>query len=64
MVCPTYFPITQGVTATFNRSVFSNFGSVIGREARIWTNLHGNGKSERAMGLNVRCPMVWYRSLQ
>ena len=58
IICPTYFPSSQGMAASFNRSVFANFGAVVGREARIWANLHGNGKSERAMGLNVRCPMV------
>jgi len=58
VVCPTYFPTTQGVAATFNRSVFSAFGSVVGREARIWTNLNGDGKSKKPVSPSIRSPMV------
>ena len=57
-ICPTYFPISQGMVATFNRSVASSYGRVVGREARIWTNLNGFGKENKPMGINVRCPMV------
>ena len=56
--CPTYMPITQGLAATFNRSVFSAFGTVVGEEARAWTNLKGLGKGRKPMGASVRCPMV------
>ena len=58
VVCPTYFPTTQGVAATFNRSVFSAFGSVIGREARVWTNLNGDAKGQKPVSPSIRSPMV------
>ena len=57
-ICPTYFPTSQGMVATFNRTVASSYGRVVGREARIWTNLNGFGKGNHPMGVNVRCPMV------
>ena len=56
--CPTYFPIAQGVAATFNRSVFRDLGRVVGEEARIWGNLGGLGKGRKPVGPSVRCPMV------
>ena len=46
------------MAASFNRSVWSQFGSVVGREARVWTNLNGDGKFHIPMGINVLCPMV------
>lgn len=58
LFCPSYFPITMGVAATFNRSVFYDMGRVIGSEARAWTNLNGNAKSRRQMGNSIRTPMV------
>ena len=58
LVCPTSFPIAQGIAASWNRSVFAAFGRVVGREARIWTNANGVAKSERPVGTSVRCPMV------
>ena len=58
LVCPTYFPAPQGMLATFNTSVWSSFGTSVGEEARVWTNMGGLAKSKRAMGPSVRCPMV------
>lgn len=56
--CPTYLPITQGVAATFNRTVFGEMGRIVGEEARLWTNLGGAAKGGKPVGPSVRCPMV------
>ena len=58
LVCPTYFPICQGMQASFNRTVFHNFGRVVGIESRVWTNRGGKAKSKKVMGPSIRSPMV------
>lgn len=58
LTSPTYFPITQGVAASFNRSVYYNMGLVIGSEARIWAATGGLAKSKRPIGPSVRCPVL------
>mmetsp|Transcript_21926 Transcript_21926/g.33805 ORF Transcript_21926/g.33805 Transcript_21926/m.33805 type:complete len:770 (+) Transcript_21926:55-2364(+) len=58
IVCPSYFPITQGVAASFNRSVFESMGIVIAEEAKLWSEVHSYGKGEKPMSLSVRCPIV------
>lgn len=47
--CPTIFPAPLSLAASFNRTLFTQKGEVVGREARAFNNLNAT----RIYGVNV-----------